>query len=177
MNKENAMILRGKVWKFGDEINTDIIIPSQYAALPPDEYRKHIMETIKPGFHSLIQQGDLIFAGKLFGIGSSRGQAIVGISEAGIKAIVAVSFGRIFYRSCINEGLPAIVCPEAVTDTDEGDTVQIDISSCTILNKTKGIEFHFRPFPDLVYKMLMAGGGVNYYKENLKSGKNTQEGK
>jgi 3-isopropylmalate/(R)-2-methylmalate dehydratase small subunit len=171
------MIREGKVWKFGDEINTDIIIPSQYAALPPDEYKKHIMEAIKPGFHSLIQAGDFIFAGKQFGIGSSRGQAIAGISEAGIKAIVAVSFGRIFYRSAINEGLPAIVCPEAVSHTEEGDLVQIDIASCTILNKAKGIKFHFQPFPDLVYKMIMAGGGVNYYKENLKSGEAGMEEK
>ncbi len=171
------MILHGKVWKFGDEINTDIIIPSQYAALPADEYKKHIMEAIRPGFHSQIQKGDFIFAGKQFGIGSSRGQAIVGISEAGIRAIVAASFGRIFYRSAINEGLPAIRCPEAVTGTKEGDSVQIDLTSCMILNKSAGAEFHFQPFPDLVYRILMAGGGVKYYKQNLKIQRAAMEGK
>jgi 3-isopropylmalate/(R)-2-methylmalate dehydratase small subunit len=170
------MILQGKAWIFGDEINTDIIIPSQYAALPADEYKKHIMEAIRPGFHSMIQEGDFIFAGKQFGIGSSRGQAIAGISEAGIRAIVAASFGRIFYRSAINEGLPAILCPEAVTQTKEGDAVQIDLASCTILNKSTGTELHFQPFPDLVYRIIMAGGGVKYYRESLKVRRDVMEG-
>ena len=158
------MILEGRVWKFGDEIDTDIIVPARYGALMPEEYKKHIMEPVRPDFFSLIQEGDFIFAGTAFGMGSSRGQAVVTIVEAGIKAIVAVSFGRIFYRSVINEGLPAIVCPDAYFNSDEGDVVRLDIPSGIITNITKGTEFKFYPFTDLALKIVLAGGGINYYK-------------
>lgn len=158
------MILEGKVWKFGDEVNTDIIIPARYCELTPDEYKKHIMEPIRPDFYSLVRKGDFIFAGRGFGMGSSRGHAVVALQEAGIKAIVAHSFARIFYRSSINEGLTVIECPEAYADTDEGDLVQIEISSGVIKNETKARQFHFPPFPDLVQKIITAGGGVAYYR-------------
>ena len=162
------MHLKGKVWRFGEEIDTDIIIPSRYCVLTPDEYKKHIMEPIRPEFFSLIHEGDFIFAGEGFGMGSSRGHAVVALQEVGIKAIVARSFARIFYRSAINEGLPAIECPEMYDNTDEGDLVQIDLSSGLIENETKAMEFRFRPFPDLVHKIILAGGGVNLFKSNLK---------
>ncbi len=159
------MILEGRVWKFGDEIDTDIIIPGRYLELTPEEYKKHIMEPVRPDFYRLIQQGDFIFAGKAFGMGSSRGQAVTSLKEAGIKAIVAQSFARIFYRSAINEGLPVFECPEAFKNTEEGDLVRIDVSSGLIRNKTKTLEFHFQPFPDLVLKIIMAGGGINYFSK------------
>lgn len=159
------MILEGRVWKFGDEIDTDIIIPGRYLELTPEEYKKHIMEPVRPDFYRLIQQGDFIFAGKAFGMGSSRGQAVTSLKEAGIKAIVAQSFARIFYRSAINEGLPVFECPEAFKNTEEGDLVRIDVSSGVIRNKTKALEFHFQPFPDLVLKIIMAGGGINYFSK------------
>jgi len=159
------MILEGKVWKFGDEINTDIIIPSRYCQLSPEEYKKHIMEPIRPDFYGMIKKGDFIFAGNGFGMGSSRGHAVLSLQEAGIRAIVGKSFARIFYRSSINEGLPVIECLEAYDKTDEGDLVKIDISSGIIENKTKALEFRFQPFPDLVLKIILAGGGVNYFKK------------
>lgn len=162
------MGLKGRVWKFGDQIDTDIIMPARYGELESDEYKKHIMEPVRPDFFSLIHEGDFIFAGEGFGMGSSRGHAVVALQEAGIKAIVAPSFARIFYRSAINEGLPAIECPEAYDNTDEGDLVQIDLSSGLIDNETKAMEFRFRPFPDLVLKIILAGGGVNLFKSNLK---------
>ncbi len=158
------MILQGRVWKFGDNINTDIIIPSRYCELDPQEYKRHIMEPIRPDFYSQIKQGDLIFAGKSFGIGSSRGQAVVALLEAGLRAIVAHSFARIFYRSAINEGLPVIECPQASDQADEGDFVEIDLSSGNITNKTKKKEFPFHPFPQLVRDILLAGGGIHYYR-------------
>jgi 3-isopropylmalate/(R)-2-methylmalate dehydratase small subunit len=158
------MVLQGKAWKFGDEIDTDIIIPSMYCTLTPDEYKKHIMEPIRPNFYHLVHEGDFIFAGKGFGMGSSRGHAVVAIQEAGIRAIVAHSFARIFYRSAINEGLPVIECPEAYENTEEGDLVQINLSTGVIRNETKGIESIFRPFPSLVQEIIMAGGGVAYYR-------------
>jgi 3-isopropylmalate/(R)-2-methylmalate dehydratase small subunit len=161
------MVLRGRVWKFGDEIDTDIIIPTQYCELTPEEYKKHVMEPVRPGFYSLIHEGDLIFAGNGFGMGSSRGHAVVSLQEAGIKAVVAASFARIFYRSAINEGLPVIVCPEAYRNTDEGDAVEIDVSSGIIRNVSKGADFRFQPFPDLVLDIILAGGGVNYFSKAI----------
>ena len=163
------MILEGKVWKFGDEIDTDIIIPSQYGAMAPDEYKKHIMEAIRPNFFSLIDQGDFLFGGKGFGMGSSRGHAVLALQEAGIGAIVAHSFARLFYRSALNDGLPVIECPEAYEDTDEGDLVQIDILSGVIVNKTKNLDFRFQQFSGLVREIILAGGGVNYFKKRLSS--------
>ncbi len=158
------MILKGKVWKFGDEIDTDIIVPARYVELTPDEYKKHIMEPVRPDFYSLVHEGDFIFAGKGFGMGSSRGHAVVALQKAGIRAVVAHSFARIFYRSAINEGLPLIECPEASDHSSEGDLVEIDIASGDIRNKTEGTTFRFHPFPELVRNILTAGGGVNYYK-------------
>lgn len=158
------MILKGKVWKFGDEIDTDIIIPTRYIELTPDEYKKHIMEPVRPGFYSLVQEGDFIFAGKGFGMGSSRGHAVVALKQAGIRAIVAHFFARIFYRSAVNEGLPVIECPEASDFASEGDRVTIDVASGNIRNETQGGVFQFHPFPKLVQEILLAGGGVNYYK-------------
>lgn len=158
------MALRGKVWKFGDEIDTDIIIPARYCELDPEEYKQHIMEPIRPDFYSRVKDGDFIFAGKVFGMGSSRGHAVIALKEAGIKAIVAHSFARIFYRSAINEGLLVIECPEAVNRTAEGDLVEIDIAKGIIRNESKAAEFHFPPFPDLVQKIILAGGGVAYYR-------------
>ena len=163
------MALTGRVWKFGDEINTDIIIPARFCGLSPAEFKTHIMEPIRPGFYSQVEPGDVIFGGKAFGMGSSRGHAVVALQEAGIKAIVACSFARIFYRSSINEGLAVIECPNAYQATDEGDVVQIDVLSGRIANETKGQQFSFPPFPELVHKIIAAGGGVAYYRKQLRA--------
>jgi 3-isopropylmalate/(R)-2-methylmalate dehydratase small subunit len=159
------MKLEGRVLKLGDEIDTDIILPAQYLALPLDKYSKHLMEPVRPDFYKEIEAGDIIFGGHGFGIGSSRGQAIAAIQKNGIKAVVAISFGRIFFRSAINEGLPCINSEEAYTNTDEGDIVQIEMESSTIINKHKKLQFDFTPFPKMLIDILMAGGGVNYYKQ------------
>lgn len=158
------MILKGNVWKFGDEIDTDIIVPARYIELSADEYKKHIMEPVRPNFYTQINEGDFIFAGNGFGMGSSRGHAVVALQKAGIRAIVAHSFARIFYRSAINEGLPVIECPEASDASSEADVVEIDMSLGKIKNRTQGRTFHFKPFPELVRNILAAGGGVNYFK-------------
>jgi 3-isopropylmalate dehydratase small subunit len=158
------MKLEGRVLKLGDEVDTDIILPAQYLALPLDEYSRHLMEPVRPDFYKDINDGDIIFGGHGFGIGSSRGQAIEAIKNNGIKAIVANSFGRIFFRSAINEGLPCITCTEAYINTDEGDIVQIDIASNTVVNKSKNQIFTFPPFPKLLIDILTVGGGVNYYR-------------
>ncbi len=159
------MKLEGRALKLGDEIDTDIILPARYLALPLEEYSKHLMEPARPDFHKEIQTGDIIFGGHGFGIGSSRGQAIAAIKNVGIKAIIAISYGRIFFRSAINEGLPFIACEEAYIHTDEGDIVQIDLESSTVINKTKKLKFTFPPFPEMLVDILTVGGGVNYYKQ------------
>ncbi len=159
------MKLEGKVLKLGDNIDTDIILPAQYLALPLEEYSKHLMEPARPDFYRQVSRGDFIFAGHGFGIGSSRGQAVEAIKRVGIKAIVSISYGRIFFRSVINEGLPFIGCEEAYIHTDEGDMVQIDIESSTIINQSKKLKFTFQPFPALIVDILRFGGGVNYYKQ------------
>jgi 3-isopropylmalate/(R)-2-methylmalate dehydratase small subunit len=159
------MRLEGKVLKLGDNIDTDIILPAQYLALPLEEYSQHLMEPVRPDFNNLVAEGDFIFAGHGFGIGSSRGQAIEAIKSVGIKAIVAISCGRIFFRSAINEGLPFINCEDAYIHADEGDSVQIDIESSTIINKSKQLKHTFQPFPMLLVDILSFGGGVNYYKQ------------
>lgn len=165
------MILEGTVWKFGKEIDTDIMMPGRYLELPLADYRKHVMEPVRPGFFSMVRRGDFIFAGDGFGIGSSRGQAVVAIKDIGIQAIVAVSFGRIFFRSAINDGLALIECIQAYHGTDEGDVVKIDVSSGLIQNKTKGSEFRFQPFPSLLFDILEAGGGISFYQNKLRSKK------
>lgn len=161
------MRLKGKVWKFGDEIDTDIIIPAMYCTLTPEEYKKHIMEPVRPNFFDSINEGDFIFAGEGFGMGSSRGHAVVALQKAGIKGIVACSFARIFFRSAINGGLPVIECPEAYERTNEGDLVTIDLSSGHIKNETNEIDFAFKPFPELVQNIINSGGGIAYYKKKL----------
>lgn len=159
------MVLKGKVWKFGDEIDTDLILPARYLELPLKEYVKHMMDPVRPGFNQLVTGGDIIFAGEKFGIGSSRGQAVAGLKEMGIKAIVAVSVGRIYFRSAINEGLPVIESREAYEQTEEGDMVSVDISLGIIKNESKKTEFHIHQFPDLILDIIKCGGGVNYYKQ------------
>ncbi|UCH23617.1 MAG: 3-isopropylmalate dehydratase small subunit [Deltaproteobacteria bacterium] len=163
------MILNGKVWKFGDGVDTDVIIPARYGALPIEQYKTHLMEPIRPGWAVLVKEGDFIFAGNNFGIGSSRGQAVAGLKAVGIRAVIAISFGRIFFRSAINEGMALIDCPEAYQHSQEGDQVEIDIAGGVIINKSKNREFTFAAFPDLIQKIILAGGGVNYYKEILNS--------
>ena len=159
------MKLEGRALKLGDEIDTDIILPARYLSLPLDVYSKHLMEPVRPDFYKEIRTGDIIFGGHGFGIGSSRGQAIEAIKHVGIKAIVAVSYGRIFFRSAINEGLPFIECEKAYFNTDEGDIVRIDMESSTVVNKTKNLEFAFPPFPQMLVDILSVGGGVNYHKQ------------
>ena len=161
------MVLCGKVWKFGDNVDTDVIIPAQYGALPIGQYKIHLMEPIRPDWAMLVKEGDFIFAGNNFGIGSSRGQAVAGLKALGIRAVIAISFGRIFFRSAINEGMVLIDCSEAYRKSQEGDRVEIDIAGGVIANKSRNCEFTFAAFPDLIQKIILAGGGANYYKEIL----------
>ncbi len=152
------MILKGKAWKFGDNISTDLIAPGRYYHLRSNlpELAKHVLEDADPEFAKNVNKGDFVVGGKNFGLGSSREHAPVIIKLAGVSAVIAKKFARIFYRNAINIGLPAIEC-----DTDlisAGDELEVDLSSGRIFNKTQGTEIPFKPLPTFMTKILMDGG-------------------
>ncbi len=160
------MILKGRVWKFGDDISTDHITPGRYYHLRSNlpELAKHVMEDANPEFASKVKKGDFIVAGKNFGCGSSREHAPAVIKLAGVSAVIAKSFARIFYRNAINIGLPVLI---ADTDLiDDGDELEVDVSSGTIRDLTKGVELKAKPLPDVMIKILENGGLVEYIKKH-----------
>lgn len=161
--------IRGKVWKFGDDINTDLIIAGKYklSITDIDELSKHAMEALVPGFAEKIEKGDLIVAGRNFGCGSSREQAPLVLKHIGIGAIIAKSFARIFYRNAINIGLPVIECKE-VNKIANGDLLEISFSEGYIENLTKKEVYEFKPIPPALLKILVAGGLVNYIRKHGK---------
>ncbi|MDR2830049.1 MAG: 3-isopropylmalate dehydratase small subunit [Methanobrevibacter sp.] len=155
------MTLKGKVWKFGDNIDTDVIIPGRYLrTFSPNDLSAHVMEGERPDFASIVQKGDIILGGRNFGCGSSREQATIAIKNSGVDAIVAKSFARIFYRNAINIGLPVVI---ADIDADEGDIIEIDLKSGSIHNLITNKSFKIRPFKDFLLNILLDGGIVNHY--------------
>jgi len=161
------MKIKGTAHKYGDDINTDVIYPGKYTyqQLSPEKMAEHAMEDIDPEFLQKIKQGDIIVAGKNFGCGSSREQAASCLKYAGISAIIAKSFSRIFFRNAINFGLLAIAHPEAAEFIGDGDAVEID-SDAGIL-KIKNRELKFAPFPAMVQGILDAGGLIPYLKNSI----------
>lgn len=158
-------ILRGRAWKFGDDINTDIIIPSQYTELEPKKYAKHVMEPIDPDFPKKVREGDIILAGKTFGSGSSREHAVVALKELGIAAIIAESFARIFFRNAINQGLPVIESEEAVQQSKEGEELEINLNTGEIRNLSSGRSFKGVELPEFIVDIIAKGGAIPYYKK------------
>lgn len=160
------MLLRGKAWRFGDNISTDLIIPGRFFHLRSDlaELAKHVFEDVSPGFHTKAEKGDIIVGGQNFGLGSSREHAPIVIKLSGIDAVVAKSFGRIFYRNAINVGLAAIVCD--VEGIDEGDQLELQVTEGILIDRTKGLEKRFSPLPDIMQKILNEGGLVNYIRRH-----------
>jgi len=157
-------ILRGRAFKFGDGISTDLIIPGRYAHLRSNlpELAKHVMEDADPEFATRVKPGDFIVGGKEFGLGSSREHAPLVIKLAGVSAVLAKSFARIFYRNAINQGLPLLVC-----DTDrigQGDEIEIDFSAGSISNLSSGEKLTFGRMPPVMLEILEAGGLVPYIK-------------
>ena len=153
----------GKVWVLGDDIDTDIIIPTEYLALKTiDDMKQYGFSPLRPELAGQIQKGDIIVAGKNFGCGSSREQAPEIIKALGIQCVIAKSFARIFYRNAINIGLPIIECPEAAKGIEAGDEVEVDFDNGMIYNRTKGTEFKGQPFPEFMQKLIAAGGLVKY---------------
>ena len=157
------MNAQGHVFKYGDNIDTDVIIPARYLnSSDPADLAAHCMEDIDTDFVKKVQTGDIIVAEKNFGCGSSREHAPIAIKAAGVSCVIAETFARIFYRNAINIGLPIIECPEAAAAINAGDEVSVDFDSGVIRNITKGTSYQGQAFPPFMQKIITAGGLVNY---------------
>ena len=163
------MILRGRVWRFGNDINTDAIIPARYLnTSDPAELARHVMEDADREFPSKVGKGDIIVAGKNFGCGSSREHAPIAIKAAGIQAVIAKTFARIFYRNSFNIGLPIFESPEAPDGIHEGDSVEIDADTGIIRNITRHEEYFAKPIPSFMQELIAAGGLIEWTKKRLR---------
>jgi len=163
-------VIRGRVWKFGDDINTDVIYPGKYLPLTdPAEMALHAFEGLRPDFVKEVKPGDVIIAGKYFGCGSSREQAATCLKALGLGAVVAESFARIFYRNAINQGLPILICPGVSKQVEEGQKLEIDLRSGTVKNIRTGATLQAQPLPDFVLEILEAGGLIPWLKRRLQS--------
>jgi len=163
-------MLKGKVHKYGANVDTDVIIPARYLSLSdPAELAKHCMEDIDKKFVNRVKPGDIMMATTNFGCGSSREHAPLAIKAAGISCVIATSFARIFFRNAINIGLPLLECDDAVTQTEAGDVLKVDLSSGQIKNRTKGITFTAKPYPDFMAELISTGGLIEHTKKRLAS--------
>ncbi len=163
-------MVKGRVFKFGDDVNTDVIIPARYLNDPSlENMAKHCMEDIDPEFPKQDHTGDIMVGGWNFGCGSSREHAPVSIKACGVSCVIAASFARIFYRNAINIGFPILECPEAAEEIAAGDTVSVDFETGTIIDETTGQEFKAAAFPPFIQKIIKAGGLINYRKEEGKA--------
>ena len=157
------MQAKGRVFKYGDNVDTDVIIPARYLnSSEPAELARHCMEDIDKEFVNKVNRGDIIVADKNCGCGSSREHAPIAIKAAGVSCVIAETFARIFYRNAINIGLPIIECPEASRGIEDGDQVEVDFDSGVIYNRTRGTEFQGQAFPEFMQNIIQAGGLINY---------------
>jgi len=162
------MKLKGKVFKYGADVNTDVIIPARYLNVSdPDELAKHCMEDIDADFIQKVKSGDIIVATTNFGCGSSREHAPLAIKTAGVSCVIAASFARIFFRNAINIGLPLLESAEAVANTAAGDILEVDLEKGKIKNITNDKTFTAKPYPEFMAELIAAGGLVEYTKERL----------
>ena len=162
------MNARGTVHKFGDNVDTDVIIPARYLnTASHKELAAHCMEDIDKDFVNKVKEGDIMVAEKNFGCGSSREHAPIAIKTSGISCVIASTFARIFYRNSINIGLGIVECPEAVDEISEGDVIEADMDNGIIYNKTTGKEYKTAPFPEFVQKIIENGGLINSIAEGI----------
>ena len=162
------MNLKGKVHKYGADVNTDVIIPARYLSVSdPDELAQHCMEDIDAEFLNRVETGDIIMATTNFGCGSSREHAPLAIKAIGVSCVIAKSFARIFFRNAINIGLPLLECVEAVDNTEAGDLLEIDLSLGEIKNLTRGKTFTAEPYPEFMAELISAGGLIEYTRDRL----------
>jgi 3-isopropylmalate/(R)-2-methylmalate dehydratase small subunit len=166
-----SLKLKGKVHKYGANVDTDAIVPARYLSISePDELAKHCMEDIDADFLGKVKPGDIIVADTNFGCGSSREHAPVAIKSAGISCVIAKSFARIFFRNAINIGLPLLESPEAVGGTEAGDILEVDLAEGQIKNVTRASAFIAKPYPEFMMGIINAGGLVEYTKKILAGG-------
>jgi len=159
-------MVTGKVFKYGDNVDTDVIIPARYLNAPsPAELAKHCMEDIDPAFAAASHEGDIMVGGWNFGCGSSREHAPIAIQASGIACVIAASFARIFYRNAINIGFPILECPEAAAAINSGDTVSVDYDTGVITDETTGKTFQAVAFPPFINNIIAHGGLLQYLKD------------
>jgi 3-isopropylmalate/(R)-2-methylmalate dehydratase small subunit len=162
------MLLKGKVWRFGDDIDTDAIIPARYLnTSDPNELAKHVMEDADKEFPNKVKAGDIVVAGKNFGCGSSREHAPIAIKAAGVQAVIAKSFARIFYRNSFNIGLPIFESDMASEKIKEGDAVEIDADNGVIKNLSTGEQYTAKPIPPFMQELIVAGGLIEWTKKKI----------
>jgi 3-isopropylmalate/(R)-2-methylmalate dehydratase small subunit len=162
------MILRGRVWRFGNDVDTDAIIPARYLnTSDPAELARHVMEDADKDFPAKVRKGDIIVAGKNFGCGSSREHAPIAIKAAGIQAVIARSFARIFYRNSFNIGLPIFESQDASDKIREGDTVEVDADTGIIRNLSRGEQYTAEVIPPFMQELIAAGGLIEWTRKRL----------
>ncbi len=162
------MKVQGKVIKYGDNVDTDVIIPARYLnTSDPQELAKHCMEDLDKDFARKVGDGAIIVAGKNFGCGSSREHAPIAIKASGVLCVIAETFARIFYRNAVNIGLPIIECPEASGDIMDGDTIEIDFEKGSIVNVTRNKEYKAEPFPAFMQEIMASDGLIGYIRKEL----------
>jgi len=158
-------IIRGRVWKFGNDINTDLISPGKYLAATIDVIKEHALEAVNPRFAKEVQKGDILVAGKNFGCGSSRESAPQALKALGIEAVVAESFARIFFRNAVAIGLPVLACPSVSQSFAEGETLELDLEKAQIRNMGRNISLQGNPLPQEMLEVLKKGGITSLLKE------------
>ena len=158
----------GRAWTYGDNVDTDVIIPARYLTTTDEqELARHVLEDLDPGFAGAVKEGDVVVAGSNFGCGSSREHAPIALKTAGVSAVVAVSFARIFFRNAINTGLTIVTSPAAVAAIDDGDVVEVDGGLGAVLNRTKAVSVSIDPLPEFVQGIVGAGGLVPWVRARL----------
>ena len=164
-------MVSGKVFKYGDNVDTDVIIPARYLNAPsPEELAKHCMEDIDASFATTVQPGDIMVGGANFGCGSSREHAPISIRACGVRCVIAASFARIFYRNSINIGFPILECPEAAAAIQNGDTVSVDFATGRIIDETTGEAFQAAALPPFIEKIVEHNGLLPYLKARMEKG-------
>ena len=162
------MSIRGRVWKYGDNVDTDAIIPARYLnTSSPKEMAAHCMEDIDPTFVEKVRPGEIIVAGKNFGCGSSREHAPLAIKASGVSCVIAETFARIFFRNAINIGLPILECPEAARNTEQGQTLMVDLAEGLIHNLDTGAVLQATAYPSFMLELIDAGGLIAYTRRKL----------
>ena len=161
----------GRVWRYGDDVNTDVIYPGRftYTLLSEEEMGAHALVDLDEGYNRDGKPGDIIVAGKNWGCGSAREQAVKCLKARGIGAIVAKGFSRIYYRNCLNEGVSIVICPDAVDAAEAGDILSVDFDKSVITIEGKGQEFAFAPYPEYVLGLVESGGLLEYVKMRLRA--------